>query len=626
MPDFWEFPTVSMGLGPISAIYQARFNRYLQNRGLLDTSGSRVWAFLGDGETDEPESLGALHVAAREGLDNLTFVVNCNLQRLDGPVRGNGKIIQELEAVFRGAGWNVIKVIWAREWDELLARDVDGVLVEKMNDTLDGEFQKYSVAGGAYIREHFFGPDPRLRKLVEHLSDDDLAKLRRGGHDYRKVYAAYKAATEYTGAPTVILAKTVKGWTLGPGRRGPQHHPPGEEAVRGRAEDLPRPARAADPGREAQGRAVLPPGPGLRGGPVPPRAAQGARRLVPQRVGPEGAAAEARRRRSTPSSPAARTRRSRRRWSSRRILRNLIRDKELGPRIVPIIPDEARTFGMDPLFKEVGIYAALGQRYEPVDSDLVLTYREAVDGQVLEEGITEAGSMASLQAAATSYATHGYPMIPFYIFYSMFGFQRTGDQIWALGDARGRGFMMGATAGRTTLNGEGLQHDDGHSPPPRLDHPEHPRLRPGLRLRARGDRPRRHRADVREGRGRLLLRHALQRELRPAAEARRRRRGHPPRPLPAPRGAGPGPKAHRARLVGSGSILQQVVAARDLLAEKFGIAAEIYSRAVVPAAPPRRARGRALEPAPSRQASRRSRTSRRSSAPTAGRSSPRPTG
>ena len=317
MPEFWEYPTVSMGLGPISAIYQARFNRYLHNRGLLDTSNSRVWAFLGDGETDEPESLGALHVAAREGLDNLTFVVNCNLQRLDGPVRGNGKIIQELEAVFRGSGWNVIKVIWAREWDDLLARDVDGVLVQQMNDTLDGEFQKFSVAGGAYIREHFFGPDPRLRKLVEHLSDDDLAKLRRGGHDYRKVYAAYKAATEYKGAPTVILAKTVKGWTLGPGRRGPQHHPPGQEAVRGRAPGLPRPHPAADPGREAQGRPVLPPGPEVRGGRVPDGAPPGAGRADPEARRPERS--RCRRRHRTVDAEfdgGQHRRRSRRRWSS----------------------------------------------------------------------------------------------------------------------------------------------------------------------------------------------------------------------------------------------------------------------------------------------------------------------
>src|SRR6476469_4554408 len=462
MPEFWEFPTVSMGLGPISAIYQARYNRYLHNRGLLDTSDSRVWAFMGDGESDEPESLGALHVAAREGLDNLTFVVNCNLQRLDGPVRGNGKIIQELESAFRGAGWNVIKVIWGREWDELLARDVEGLLVQKMNDTLDGEFQKFSVAGGAYIRDHFFGPDPRLKKLVEHLSDDDLSKLRRGGHDYRKVFAAYKAATEHKGAPTVILAKTVKGWTLGAGveARNVTHqtkkHSEAELRVFRDRLQLPIPddhlkdAPYYHPGPKSPEVEYLMERRKALGGLLPKRVVRS--RPLPAPA-PEVDAEFA----GGSPTPVSTT------MVFTRILRNLIRDKELGARIVPIIPDEARTFGMDPLFKEVGIYAALGQRYEPVDSDLLLSYREAVDGQVLEEGITEAGSMASLQAAATSYASHGFPVIPFYIFYSMFGFQRTGDQILALADARGRGFMMGATAGRTTLHGEGLQHDDGHS-------------------------------------------------------------------------------------------------------------------------------------------------------------------
>ncbi len=598
MPDFWEFPTVSMGLGPISAIYQARYNRYLQNRGLLDTSRSRVWAFLGDGETDEPESLGALHVAAREGLDNLTFVVNCNLQRLDGPVRGNGKIIQELEAVFRGSGWNVIKVVWAREWDELLARDVDGVLVEQMNNTLDGEFQKFSVAGGAYIREHFFGPDPRLRRLVEHLSDDDLAKLRRGGHDYRKVYAAYKAATESTGAPTVILAHTVKGWTLGPGveARNITHQAKKlSEAelriFRDRLE-LPIPdAKLKDapyyhPGPDSEEVDYLRERRNALGGPLP-------RRVVRAKPLPKPAAtidAEF----GAGSDTAVSTT-----MVFTRLLRNLIRDKELGPRIVPIIPDEARTFGMDPLFKEVGIYAQLGQRYEPVDSDLVLSYREAKDGQVLEEGITEAGSMASLQAAATSYASHGYPVIPFYIFYSMFGFQRTGDQIWALADARGRGFMMGATAGRTTLTGEGLQHDDGHSHVLAQTRPERPGLRPRVRLRARRGRPRRDRADVPPRRGRLLLRQPLQRELRPAEEGGRDRRGHHPRHLPLRRGAGSRPEgppsaARRLRLdppAGDRRPRPPRREGRDRGRDLLG--------AVVPAPPPRRPRGGALEPPPS---------------------------
>src|SRR6187431_1229987 len=578
MPDFWEFPTVSMGIGPISAIYQARFNRYLHNRGQLDTSGSRVWAFLGDGETDEPEALGALNLAAREGLDNLTFVVNCNLQRLDGPVRGNGKIIQELEATFRGAGWNVIKVIWAREWDDLLARDVDGVLVQKMNDTLDGEFQKFSVAGGAYIREHFFGPDPRLRKLVEHLSDDDLAKLRRGGHDYRKVYAAYKAAVEHTGAPTAILVKTVKGWTLGPGveARNITHQAKKlSEAelkiFRDRLE-LPIPdeklkdAPYYHPGPKSEEVEYLMERRRALGGPLPKRIVR-SKPLPPP--GPEVDGEFA----GGSQTPVSTT------MVFSRILRNLIRDKELGKHIVPIIPDEARTFGMDPLFKEVGIYSALGQRYEPVDSDLVLSYREATDGQVLEEGITEAGSMASLQAAGTSYSTHGVPMIPFYIFYSMFGFQRTGDQMWAFGDARGRGFLMGATAGRTTLTGEGLQHDDGHT---HIQASTIPNLRaydPAFAYELA--------AVVRDGIERMYG--AKPEDVFYYISIYNENHVQPVRPdgltdeqilrgiyrfAPAP---DVGREAHPARLVGSGSILQQVLAARDLLAEKFGVAAEVYS-------------------------------------------------
>ncbi|HEY8845601.1 MAG TPA: pyruvate dehydrogenase (acetyl-transferring), homodimeric type [Candidatus Limnocylindrales bacterium] len=576
MPDFWEFPTVSMGLGPISAIYQARYNRYLHNRGLLDTSGSRVWAFLGDGETDEPEALGALNLAAREGLDNLTFVVNCNLQRLDGPVRGNGKIIQELESSFRGAGWNVIKVIWAREWDELLARDVDGVLVEKMNNTLDGEFQKFSVAGGAYIREHFFGPDPRLRKLVEHLSDDDLAKLRRGGHDYRKVFAAYKAATESKGAPTVILAKTVKGWTLGPGvearnitHQAKKLNEAELKIFRDRIE-LPIPdsklkdAPYYHPEPDSEEVQYLKERRRALGGEVPKRIV----RSVPLPKPAEAVDKEF----ASGSDTAVSTT-----MVFSRILRNLIRDKELGPRIVPIIPDEARTFGMDPLFKEVGIYAALGQRYDPVDSELLLSYREAVDGQVLEEGITESGSMASLQAAATSYASHGFPMIPFYIFYSMFGFQRTGDQMWALGDARGRGFLMGATAGRTTLTGEGLQHDDGHSHILASTVPNVRAYDPAFAYELA--------AVVRDGIERMyhdgedvyyyitIYNENYAQPKKPAGVDEGIIRGLY-RFADAP---DLGQKAQRARLVGSGSILQQVIAAQQLLAEKAGIAAEVYS-------------------------------------------------
>ena len=577
MPDFWEFPTVSMGIGPISAIYQARFNRYLHNRGLRDTSASRVWAFLGDGEMDEPESIAGLSLAAREGLDNLTFVVNCNLQRLDGPVRGNGKVIQELEGLFRGAGWNVIKVIWGREWDDLLARDVDGVLVEKMNDTLDGEFQKYSVSGGAYIRDHFFGPDPRLRRLVEHLSDDDLAKLRRGGHDQRKVFAAYKAANEYVGAPTVILAHTIKGWTLGPGveARNITHQAKklSETELKIFRDRLELPI----PDKELKDAPYYHPGPDsdevryLRerrvalGGPLP-------RRTVRAKLFTSVAPAIDAEFAGGSSTPVSTT------MVFARILRNLIRDPELGPRIVPIVPDEARTFGLDPLFKEVGIYAALGQRYEPVDSDLVLSYREARDGQVLEEGITEAGSMASFQAAATAYATQGIAMIPFYIFYSMFGFQRTGDQAWAVGDARGRGFMMGATAGRTTLHGEGLQHDDGHS---HLLASTIPCIRaydPAFAFELA--------AVIRDGIERMYVRGedvyyyvTIYNE------------NHVMAPLPDGVGDGivrglyrfAGPpdgvagKGGRVRLVGSGSILQQVLEAQRILGERFDVAAEVYS-------------------------------------------------
>ena len=581
MPDFWEFPTVSMGLGPIDAIYQARFNRYLQNRGLLDTSGSRVWAFLGDGETDEPEALGALTVAAREGLDNLTFVVNCNLQRLDGPVRGNGKIIQELESVFRGAGWNVIKVIWAREWDELLARDVDGVLFEEMNATVDGEFQKFSVAGGAYIREHFFGPDPRLQKLVEHLTDDDLSKLRRGGHDYRKVFAAYKSAVEHRGAPTVILAKTVKGWTLGPGveARNITHQAKklSEQELkvfRDRLE-LPIPddqlkdAPYYHPGPDSEEVQYLNERRRALGGPLPKRAFPVVELPAPKPTFDAEFAAG--------STTAVSTT-----MAFTRMLRNLIRDPDLGPRIVPIIPDEARTFGMDPLFNEVGIYSAAGQRYDPVDSELVLKYREAIDGQVLEEGITEAGSAAGFQAAGTSYATHGFPVIPFYIFYSMFGFQRTGDQLWAAGDARARGFLMAATAGRTTLTGEGLQHDDGHSHVLAMTNPAVRQYDPAFayelatvirdgieRMHIKGEdliyyisiyNENYAQAPKPEGVDEAILRGIYQFAAAPKVKSRNGTKATP-----------------KVRLVGSGSILQQVLAAQALLAEQLGITAEVYS-------------------------------------------------
>jgi pyruvate dehydrogenase E1 component len=469
MPDFWEYPTVSMGLGPINSIYQARFNRYLHNRKLDDTSESRVWAFLGDGEVDEPETLGSISLAAREGLDNLTWVVNCNLQRLDGPVRGNGKIIQELEAIFRGAGWNVIKVIWGANWDPLLARDADGVLVAKMNTTVDGEYQRFKAEDGAYVREHFFGPDPRLRRLVEHMSDDEVWALRRGGHDYQKMYAAYRYASELKGAPTVVLAKTVKGWTLGPDVEGRnathqikklsneqlrilrnrlQLHDeiPDEALADGLEPPYYRPPQDSPEIQYLQQRRKA------LDGPLPSRPAMLRRPLeIP------GHEPFAEFDAGSGSNEVSTT------MAFTRMLRNLTRAGDFGPRVVPIIPDEGRTFGMDALFKELQIYAAHGQLYEPVDAKLLLSYKESRAGQILEEGITEAGSTASWIAAATSYANRGVPMVPFYTFYSMFGFQRVGDLIWSAADARARGFLMGATAGRTTLLGEGLQHQDGHS-------------------------------------------------------------------------------------------------------------------------------------------------------------------
>jgi pyruvate dehydrogenase E1 component len=467
MPEFWEYPTVSMGLGPLNAIAQAHMSRYLNARGLADTSASRVWGFVGDGEFDEPETIGALGMAGREHLDNLVFVVNCNLQRLDGPVRGNGKVIQEFEALFRGAGWNVIKVIWGRTWDDLLAKDVEGVLLNKMNSTVDGEFQKYATESGAYIREHFFGPDPRLQSLVAHLSDEELQSLPRGGHDYRKLYAAYKAATEHVGAPTAILAKTIKGWTLGPeieARNATHQIKKMTKAqlltLRNRLflhDEIPEHALDADlppyfrPAPDAKAALYLAERRKALGGALPRRVVR-ARPLPPP--DPAGfadlSAGSGRQAVSTTMAFA-------------RLLRSLVRDPAIGSRIVPIVSDEARTFGLESLISEVQIYAPEGQRYTPVDAGLALHYAESASGQVLQEGISEAGAVATFTAAATSYATWGESTIPFYLFYSMFGFQRVGDLLWALADARGRGFLLGCTAGRTTLNGEGLQHQDGHS-------------------------------------------------------------------------------------------------------------------------------------------------------------------
>jgi pyruvate dehydrogenase E1 component len=467
MPEFWEFPTVSMGLGPINAISQAHMNRYLHARGLVDTSASRVWCFVGDGEFDEPETIGGLGMAGREHLDNLTFVVNCNLQRLDGPVRGNGKVIQEFEALFRGAGWNVIKVVWGRAWDQLLAKDVDGVLLKKMNSTVDGDFQKYATESGAYIREHFFGPDPRLRAMVADLSDQALQSLPRGGHDYQKIYAAYLAATEYVGAPTVVLAKTIKGWTLGPEieARNATHQikkmtKPQLRVLRDRLflqDEIPDAALDADmppyyrPADDSPAAIYLAERRRTLGGPLP-------RRLVrPKVLDAPAPAVFAEFLQGSGKLSASTT------MAFARLLRNLVRDPSIGQRMVPIVSDEARTFGLEPLIANVQIYSPDGQSYTPVDADLALHYAESESGQVLEEGITESGATATFTAAATAYATWGEPLIPCYLFYSMFGFQRVGDLLWALSDMRGRGFLLGCTAGRTTLNGEGLQHQDGHS-------------------------------------------------------------------------------------------------------------------------------------------------------------------
>ena len=463
MPDFWQFPTVSMGLGPILSIYQARFNRYLENRGLKPADDSKVWAFLGDGECDEPESLGALTLAAREQLNNLIWVVNCNLQRLDGPVRGNGKIIQELEAVFRGAGWNVVKVIWGDDWDPLLEQDTDGSLAQRMNEVVDGQYQKYSVSDGSYIRHDFFGTDPKLAAMVEHYSDEQLQKMRRGGHDPEKVYAAYQQAIAQQSAPTVILAKTIKGYGMGEAGEGKnithQQKKLNEDEIRLFRTRFGIPIsddevaetpfyRPPDDSPEMQyirqRRESL-------GGYVPQRQVMAPPLVMPpETLWEEFKKSSGKRAFATTMAFVA-------------VMRKLMQDKQLGKLVVPIVPDESRTFGMEPLFRQFGIYSSLGQLYEPVDKDVITYYKEAKDGQILEEGITEAGSMSSFIAAGSAYATHGINTIPFFIYYSMFGMQRIGDLVWLAGDMRVKGFMVGGTAGRTTLNGEGLQHEDGNS-------------------------------------------------------------------------------------------------------------------------------------------------------------------
>ena len=465
MPEFWQFPTVSMGLGPINAIYQARFNRYLQGRGIKDTSDQNVWAFLGDGECDEPETLGAISLAARDGLDNLTFVINCNLQRLDGPVRGNGKIIQELESIFGGAGWNVIKVVWGREWDELLAMDREGALVDLMNNTTDGDYQTFKAESGAYVREHFFGRDPRTAAMVANWSDEKIWALKRGGHDYRKLFAAYKQASEKNGKPTVILAKTIKGWTLGSHfeARNSTHQMKKmtiEDLIQFRDTlQIPLPDSAIDaklpsyyhPGVDSPEYKYMMERRSTLGGSIPTR-----RKVSkPFTLPPESTYESVRR--GSGQQEVATT------MAFVRLLKDLVKDPNIGARFVPIIPDEARTFGMDSLFPTLKIYSPHGQKYASVDRELMLSYKESTSGVILHEGINEAGSVASFTAVGSSYSTHNEPMIPIYIFYSMFGFQRTGDAFWAASDQLVRGFVLGATAGRTTLNGEGLQHEDGHS-------------------------------------------------------------------------------------------------------------------------------------------------------------------
>jgi len=578
MPSFWEFPTVSMGLGPIMAIYQARFNRYLQNRGIRDTSQAHVWAFLGDGECDEPETLGALTLAARERLDNLIFVINCNLQRLDGPVRGNGKIIQELEALFRGAGWNVIKVIWGEEWDPLLEKDSTGLLVKRMGEVVDGQYQKYSVASGAYIREHFFGAHPELQALVERLSDEKLAKLRRGGHDPEKVYAAYKAAAEHRGQPTVILAKTIKGYGMGEAGEGRnithQQKKMNEEEMRefrsrfgipisddqiARAPFYRPPADSREMQYLLERRKAL-------GGFVPDRAATTPSLRTPKmEVFEEFLEGSGDREVSTTMAFV-------------RMLAKLVRDKDIGKYVVPIIPDEARTFGMDSMFRQCGIYSSVGQLYEPVDSETLLYYKEAKDGQILEDGSNEAGSMSAFLAAGTAHVSHGINMIPFFTYYSMLGFQRIGDLNWAAADMRCKGFLMGGTAGRTTLAGEGLQHQDGHShllaaavPNLRCYDPAYAYeiaviLHAGLRrmyqdreecfyyitienenyampAMPEGD-------DIRSG-----IIHGMYRFRTREAD----------------------PQRGRVQLLGSGAILNETVRAQDILAERYGVSSTVWS-------------------------------------------------
>ena len=576
MPDFWEYPTVSMGLGPIMAIYQARFMRYLEDRGLRPTSDSKVWAFLGDGETDEPEALGAITLPSREKLDNLILVINCNLQRLDGPVRGNGQIIQELEATFRGAGWNVIKVLWGREWDPLLAKDRDGLLVKRMGEIVDGQYQKYAVESGAYVREHFWGADPRLLDMVKHLSDDQLKKMTLGGHDPIKVYNAFKAAVDHKGAPTVVLARTIKGYGLGEAGEGKnithQQKKMNEEELRAFRTRFGIPIADSEIAKTPFYR---------------PAEDSIEIKYMRQRREALGGYVPARKNRSTPLKPVSSElfeefykgtegRKASTTMVFVRLLSKLLRDKDLGPLVVPIVPDEARTFGMEALFRQVGIYSHAGQVYEPVDMDTLLYYKEASDGQILEEGITEAGSMSSFVAAGTAYATHGVNTIPFFIYYSMFGFQRIGDLIWAAGDSRTRGFMLGGTSGRTTLAGEGLQHQDGNSQLFAMAYPNCTAYDPAFAYEIA--------VIIRDGIRRMYVDGestfyylTVMNEQYAMPEM--------------PEGAQPGilkglyrfratgqPKAAlRAQLFGSGAILPEVIKAQEILESKYNVGADVWS-------------------------------------------------
>lgn len=574
MPDFWQFPTVSMGLGPLAGIYQARFLKYIHNRGIADTSDRKVWVFCGDGEMDEPESQGAISLAAREGLDNLIFVINCNLQRLDGPVRGNGKIIQELESNFRGAGWNAIKVVWGSYWDPLLAMDKDGLLKKRMEECVDGEYQNFKQKGGAYTREHFFGKYPELKEMVAAMSDADIWRLNRGGHDPHKVYAAYHAAVNHKGQPTVILAKTVKGYGMGDAGEGQntthQQKSMDIESLKKFRDrfDLPLTDeqvenlsfyKPADDSPEmqylAERRAAM-------GGFVPQRRTKGNDLKVPELSAFENMLG------ATGDREISTT------MAFVRILSTLVRDKEIGKFVVPIVPDEARTFGMEGMFRQLGIYSSVGQLYEPQDSDQVMFYKESLTGQILEEGINEAGSFASWLAAATSYSVTGVQMIPFYIYYSMFGFQRIGDFAWAAGDSRARGFLLGATAGRTTLNGEGLQHEDGHSHLMSATIPNCVSYDPTFAYELA--------VIIQEGLRRMVQN---QEDVYYYITLMNENYSHPEMPKDSAEGILKGmysfskskAKGEKVQLMGSGVILREVIAAAELLEKDWGISADVWS-------------------------------------------------